>query len=303
MQEVSSRNAVGLVSAAWINLTSAPTYNPSLLLEVCRPASYIAHRRVLNIGSPLRWSYYLLPGSNLFMIDPRFAPFAHLLHELHREEAAAGRLHPCFSLIHALQDRDREKALAILEKLDNVNIPDARGISALMVAAYRGEADICARLIERGADVLYVPGDEESTDSATDSALERAICSRDPKTLAVVEQATVRARWARVMQNRRRDQQGFDKTDVVLLDDAVRLGMLDLCTEMVSAGVPINGMASVYEHPLHTALAHGQTRAAMLLVVLGADPEAINSLLAPSELRESMLAVAHALGPPSVYAG
>lgn len=145
------------------------------------------------------------------------------------------RLAGSSDLIQALRAEDIAEAWRLLSIPVSVNMLDSRETTALMVAAYRGYADICTRLIELGADVLYfkyVDDDVSDDGYSVDDAEIRARMSGDPSTLCVIQCAMVEAKWRSCLNKANHGPE--------LLVDAARLGLTRLCVEMIEDGVTLS---------------------------------------------------------------
>lgn len=210
---------------------------------------------------------------------------------------------PTARLITALRDKDVELARELLNQPIDVNFAEANGVSLLMIAAYRGYADICERLIELGADVqhgfydYYPSGDDDDPldDREYDGVLERAKTSGDAKTLEVVERAFTRSQWAGVKANMKTDPDALVSVGTARLLDAARFGMLDLVADMVKSGVPIEDPEYFPEvTPLSMAATNGQVATCVLLVALGANPADLRGHRnIPSEVQRALEVIAH----------
>ncbi|MBL0041643.1 MAG: hypothetical protein IPP28_11505 [Xanthomonadales bacterium] len=164
------------------------------------------------------------------------------------------RLAGSSDLIQALRAEDIAEAWRLLSIPVSVNMLDSRKTTALMVAAYRGYADMCTRLIELGADVLYVKyvDDDVSDDGySVDDAEIRARMSGDPSTLCVIQCAMVEAKWRSCLNKANRGPE--------LLVDAARLGLTRLCVEMIEDGVTLSPPDPQFE--LSLVLAEDNVRA------------------------------------------
>lgn len=172
-------------------------------------------------------------------------------------------------LIHALSKEDKNLAHDLLKQPLDVNEVDYRGVSALMVAAYRGYADICDTLIGLGANVQYsFPCGEEGE---FDGVSERARMSRDHWTMIVIEKAAINADCARLKSIVNTDPEYFVNLGSRRLVDAARLGMTTVCVEIVNAGIPIDNPSDPFESAIYVATDHGKMATAFVLMALGAD--------------------------------
>lgn len=181
----------------------------------------------------------------------------------------ATNLTPEAELIRALSKKDKNLALTLLEQPLNVNAVDNRGVSALMVAAYRGYADICEILIRLDADVQYnFPSGEEGE---FDGVSERASMSRDSQTILVIERASINADCAYLKRILNTDPEYFFNLGSRRLVDAARLGMTTICVEIVNAGIPIDNPSNPFESAIYVAVEHGKMTTAFVLLALGAD--------------------------------
>lgn len=179
----------------------------------------------------------------------------------------------------ALKVHDRRLALELLERYSiDVNYCDLEGTSLLMAAAYRGYADVCLLLMERGADPTYghqlaVRTPEGPTEIEWHSVWNRALMSRDKRTIELVETAIVRLQWsdqraAMAAEGGRSNPWGA----VHLVDSAARLGMLSTLWDMIDHKVPIDVDDANGFPPLTSAGSAGKMAACLLLVMHGADP-------------------------------
>ncbi len=176
---------------------------------------------------------------------------------------------PAIQLIHALAKENKNLAQALLEKPLDVNEVDGRGVSALMVAAYRGYSDICEALVQLGANVQYsfLCGEEGEYDGVS----ERANMSRDHRTMLVIEKAAIHADCARLKSIVITDPEYFVDLGSRRLVDAARLGMTTVCLELVNAGIPIDNPSNPFESAIYVAADHGNMTTAFVLLALGAD--------------------------------
>ena len=172
-------------------------------------------------------------------------------------------------LIHALSKEDKNLVRALLENPLDVNEVDYRGVSALMVAAYRGYADICETLIRLGANVQYrFPCGEEGE---FDGVSERARMSRDYRTMLVIEKAAINADCASLKSIVNSDPEYFMDLGSRRLVDAARLGMTAVCVEIVNSGIPIDNPSDPFESAIYVAADNEKMTTAFVLLALGAD--------------------------------
>ena len=195
-----------------------------------------------------------------------------------RSDSANDRGVATLRFMSALRDGDISLARQLIEQPLDVNFTEADGVSLLMIAAYRGYADICERLIDLGADVqhgffVHYPVPDDIDETEYDSVVERALISRDAKTIDVIERAFTRAQWASVKAATKHDKSDLFLFGTARLVDAARLGMVELVTDMVTAGVPIEEPRYYREmSPLIAAAEHQQFATCAVLVALGANP-------------------------------
>lgn len=200
-------------------------------------------------------------------------------------------------LIDALRNKVHELALQLLKKPINVNVMDGQNVSALMIAAYRGYADICEKLLSLGA--VFQTGismDARDDEQKCDTVLHRAKLSRDKRTIEVIGTAYVVAEWSylKAVASEPFDFQFYGYPRLV---EAARLGQTSLCVEMVRAGVPIDpcysyGDAAEYDDtPVSAAIYGGHMSTGFVLVALGADISALKNHDNYSEEFESSLVV------------
>ncbi len=176
---------------------------------------------------------------------------------------------PAARLMQALSQGDKTLAHFLLQQPLDVNEVDRRGVSALMIAAYRGYADICEELIRLGADVQYAfPSGEEGE---YDGVSERASMSRDNRTMLIIDRAAIHADCVRLRNIVNTDPKHFLDLGTRRLADAARLGMTSVCVELVTAGIPIDDPMSPYESPIYIAADRGKMTTAFVLLALGAD--------------------------------
>lgn len=177
-------------------------------------------------------------------------------------------------LIDALSKQDKNLARILLEQPLDVNEVGYRGVSALMVAAYRGYADICETLIKLGANVQYSFSCGETGEEGEeefDGVSERASMSRDYRTMLVIEKASIIADCARLKSIVNTDPDYFVDLGSRRLVDAARLGMITVCLDLVNAGIPIDNPSSPFESAIYVAADNGNMKTAFVLLALGAD--------------------------------
>lgn len=152
----------------------------------------------------------------------------------------------------------------------NVNMHDARDVSALMVAAYRGFAAQSQRIIELGADPLYrMPdriGDDEH--AAEISVEDRAAMSHDDATIKVIGIAATKARLALWRED---PVHSFDPW--FLLRESARFGMIRECVEILDGHVSMAGEVNAEdaEKVLGAAWQSRDLRTYQVLVAMGVD--------------------------------
>ena len=198
----------------------------------------------------------------------------------------------------ALKNGDPHLAVTLLHGPIDLDDQDESKASLLMVAAYRGYSNICLRLLELGADPLYGFEEYYPTDNGTDetewhSPLTRAKMSRDLPTIDVVERAFVGAQWRELKKIKDNDPSGFLHFGTARLDDAARLGMMDLCLEMVTQGIPVESSDVFDSSPATYAADSSQLPTCLLLLALGASPEPLQFCASiPEDLLSAFLTVA-----------
>lgn len=173
-------------------------------------------------------------------------------------------------LVAALRDSHKALALDILNEELNPNYLDERETSPLMIAAYRGYADICEKLIALGADPLY------GFDVISDESVEfhcvshRAQMSNDPRTIEVVGRAFTIAGWRHTLSHSKDDPSGFLYFGSERLSEAAYLGMTQLVVEMICEGIPIDNAQSE-KSALMMAGYGGHFKLCAVLAALGAN--------------------------------
>jgi len=172
-------------------------------------------------------------------------------------------------LLAALSGEDRETVDRLLEEPLEVNYLDSRGVSLLMVAAYRGYHKCCERLISLGADALhgYSIFDSEMTKLDSDSVLSRAQVSKDWPTIGLIERTQVIATW-NILKEAKDPARFADAHE--WLREAARLGMTSTCVEMVGMGVPVDSPTDDYPPVREAAFAEEMTTC-LVLLAMGAD--------------------------------
>jgi hypothetical protein len=191
------------------------------------------------------------------------------------EEVQDSTENPGLVLIDALRGWDPELANNLINTLRRCDHVDSDGKTALMMAAYRGYSEICEKLLAKGANVLYsldsinLDGDIES-----DCALVRAKCSHDARTIEVIETAELCARWMQAKVIKFSNHSEFLGYGWECLLDAARLGMPDLCAEMIIAGIPLKRPPRGFQDddPIVVAADYYQIRTCVVLIALGSDP-------------------------------
>lgn len=186
-------------------------------------------------------------------------------------------------LVETLRKRERTRALQILEGEVDV---ESLGL-ALTVAAYRGYADICERLLSMGAAfevAVNIDHDDprrrfsEEYDDPIDTVMHRANLSRDWPTIEVIGKAYVTAEWHCLKALSAEDPSGFQYFCLPRLVSAAGYGMTALCVEMITSGVEINQyrdpnkfFSEPNESPLVAAFENKHKSTCLVLIALGAD--------------------------------
>lgn len=157
----------------------------------------------------------------------------------------------------------------------------------LLSAAYRGNGDLCAALLDAGADVLYVSDadyrDYHEYGMPLYDARLRAKISNDAKTIRVINRAWVAQEWASCKCSGEQEQYFLSS----LLCDAAAWGLTSVCVDMVGKGVEMNHTLLLEgRHPLADALSNGHFQTALVLLALGADLAALEDCrsCAPADL-------------------
>ena len=177
------------------------------------------------------------------------------------------RHHAGPDLIRALRASDLPEVNRLLRVPVSVNMLDIRGVSALMVAAYRGFAAECQLMIDGGADVLYSIGKHygEGADEYTSVEL-RAAMSKDAATIKVVGTAAAKARF-RLYQA---DSTDFDPWQ--LLEDCARWGLASQCAVLLDEGhLSMIGGGALAERVLSAAYESRDWRTYHVIVAMGVD--------------------------------
>ena len=142
-------------------------------------------------------------------------------------------------LIRALRDLDLPEANRLIDLPGYVSMLDD-DVSPLMVAAYRGLAAECQRLIDLGADVLHNTGVHYGEGSDEFQSVEiRADMSQDTATKEVIGRAAAKARCRLVL--------GGDKScdPWQTLEDCALYGLVGCCASLMDGHVSmLNGGAS-----------------------------------------------------------
>lgn len=174
-------------------------------------------------------------------------------------------------LIIALRDSHEALASQILNEDINPNYLDERKTSPLMIAAYRGFADICQKLIDLGADPLY-GFDVISEDSVEfDCVSDRAQMSNDPRTIEIVKRAFILAGWRHALSHSKDDPSWLQYFGAEHLSEAAYLGMTQLVIEMIHQGIPIDNLSTPAESALMMAGYGGHFNLCAILASLGAN--------------------------------
>lgn len=173
--------------------------------------------------------------------------------------------HTGSDLIRALRSSDLPAIERLLSIPVNVNMRDSRDVSALMVAAYRGLASTCERLIELGADVLHGVESGQGDKSEFDDAETRSLMSGDPATIRAVHRAAARARWTKW----KIDSSSQDL--VFILESAARHAMPALCVEILESAVSLKGESSPGDRILSAARESRDWRTFHVIVAMGVE--------------------------------
>jgi hypothetical protein len=180
------------------------------------------------------------------------------------------------ALIYSLQIADRAYALQLLERPTDVNVRGNTGSTPLMVAAQRGYADVCERLLSLGATFqteIGMPTDPNQYDSneRADTVMQRALRSRDWPTIEVISKVYVSAEWTWMKENM--PQSDLPYWGYPRLVDAARYGMTALCAEMIGRGVDTKGDSPSVgdEPPIEAAFSNDQISTCIVLAAMGAD--------------------------------
>jgi hypothetical protein len=201
----------------------------------------------------------------------------------------------------AIKLGQQKVALDLLEGPVDIHRLDPDGTSLLMAAAYRGFTVVCRRLIDMGVDASYgfegpgiAYGANNDWTPPWESVVSRAKAGGFPETINFVEKEFVRAHWRRLKTLRESDRSWFDQASKEFLIDAARLGMLDICLEMVLLGVSLEEVSWLnYRSAAGEAAAGGHLRTAVVLIALGAD---VSSLVEyetiPSDALEAIASLA-----------
>lgn len=187
-------------------------------------------------------------------------------------------------LIEALRVADRSTAEALISQGVDVNATDRRGVSPLMVAAYRGYSDICQRLISLGANIeLEIPEYGSGTGMSNgeqifDTPMTRARASRDPKTIDVLEKAWIHHHWKNASQLIQSNSSVSPEDFSYLIVRAAEHGLTRTCVEMIALGLNIdhesdNGTA------LRCSLDANYLQTAFVLAALGANIDGLHEMI------------------------
>lgn len=191
------------------------------------------------------------------------------------------------NVVKAMRNNNLGLAQELLGLPVDPNFVDPRGVTPLMVAAYRGYAQLCSKLIELGADPLYarpIPSIENPEAwPPLEDALDRAKLSQDPATIKVLEMAQLSARWKKNLRERSADSRDFVAVGESLLVDAARHGMLALVVEMATEGIPIQGGTDPEASAIVAAASVGEYTTCAVLGILGADLDFLSTLENVSE--------------------
>ncbi len=181
-------------------------------------------------------------------------------------------------LMEAMQKKDYQLARQLIKKPMNVNVLDGRNVSALMIAAYRGYADICENLLRLGAAVsTEITEREEATDSDYLNLWQRAKISGDQPTIDVIDKAYVTANWNITKDLSNTNPQRFQTDGLYQFNEAARLGMTTLCVDIVCSGVEVNHQDlknlsnSEVDSAISAAYLNGHKTTCFVLLALGAD--------------------------------
>ena len=172
--------------------------------------------------------------------------------------------HAGSDLIRALRGGDLLEANRLLSLPVNVNMLDIRGVSALMVAAYRGLAPECQLMIDLGADVLYSIGVHYGEGEDEYASVElRAAMSKDAATIKTVGIAAAKARF-------RLYHAGSTEYDPwQLLEESARWGLASQCVFLLDGHLSMIGGGSGVERVLSAAYESKDWRTYHVIVAMG----------------------------------
>ena len=161
------------------------------------------------------------------------------------------------TLTEAAWRGDYEMVALMLERGEDVNATDKNGASALMHAAWRGYTDIAMLLIDRGADVNII-GKNDST------ALMNAVFNGHEDI-------------AMLLLDKGADANVIDKKEgASLLMHAIWSGQLNAARSMIERGADINTASKSGGTALMNAIVRGNEDIAKMLVEKGADLNAVD---------------------------
>ena len=187
-------------------------------------------------------------------------------------KTAAQRIETALQLIEALQEKDFQRADYLLQQPILVNTSDLRGITPLMVAAYRGVSDICEKLLNMGAIADHFFNSSDFYDAEQLSTLERANASGDAKTIELISRAYVQERWdvqKTLSVSNLAESTDFFGEDLV---EAARWGMTSVVVEMIEAGADINYSShNDFYSPLSAAFESDRRDTSLVLISMGAN--------------------------------
>jgi ankyrin repeat protein len=175
------------------------------------------------------------------------------------------------ALIASLQRNDKLSALQLLERPVSVNLRGVSGSSAIMIAAYRGYADVCEALLSQGASFQteISMSDAGESDGRSDTVMQRALSSQDWPTIEVITKAYVAAEWKWMKDNM--PHSDLPHWGYPRLVEAARYGMSSLCVDMIENGVDTKGDEFGDEPPIEAAFSNDKFSTCFVLVAMGAD--------------------------------
>lgn len=187
------------------------------------------------------------------------------------------------ALFHALANGQEEYAYQLLERPVEVNVVGHSGASSLMVAAQRGYAGLCSKLLNLGAifqTEIEIPLQSGPTDSRerADTVMQRALQSQDWPTIEVITKVYISAEWSWMKENIATSDTpywGYPR-----LVEAARYGMSALCAEMIGHGVPTGreSLSISDTAPIEAAFSNDQVSTCIVLAAMGADVQPLRAM-------------------------